>query len=130
MHRLAGVRLEVRFQAVPVEALRAFLEPIGYRFDWGPELDGIGFHWSKQPLSGSGVRATYFPDGGEGLLVVETDGRASVADAAMQDVTARLLAERFDAVSVWCATTGRAEYACGEPAEPPAPGTDPPAWYS
>jgi hypothetical protein len=31
-----------------VEAHRAFLEPIGYRFDWGPELDGIGFHRYKQ----------------------------------------------------------------------------------
>ena len=85
----------MRFQAVPVEALRAFLEPLGYRFDWGPELEGIGFHWLKPPLSDTGVRATYFPDGGEGLLVLETDGRASVADAAMQDVTARLMAERF-----------------------------------
>ena len=82
------MRLEVRFQAVPVEGLRAFLEPLGYRLDWGPELEGIGFHWLKQPLSGTGVRATYYPDGDEGLLVIETDGRASVADAAMQDVTA------------------------------------------
>jgi len=124
------MKLEVRFAAVPVEAMRAFLEPLGYRFDWGPELDGIGFHWRKQPLSGTGVRATYFPDGGEGLLVLETDGSASPADAAMQDVTARLLAERFERTSVWCATTGRAEYAGGQAAEPPAPGTDPPAWYS
>ncbi len=38
------MRLEVRFQAVPVEGLRAFLEPLGYRFDCGPELEGIGFH--------------------------------------------------------------------------------------
>lgn len=118
------------FQAVPVEALRAFLEPLGYRFDWGPELDGIGFHWKKQPLSGTGVRATYFPDRGEGLLILETDGRSSVIDAAVQDVTARLMAERFEAVSVLCATTGRAEYGGGQSAEPPAPGTDPPAWYS
>src|SRR5206468_3028461 len=29
---LDGMRLEVRFQAVPVEGLRAFLEPLGYRF--------------------------------------------------------------------------------------------------
>jgi len=124
------MKLEVRFTAVPVEALRAFLEPLGYRFEWGPELAGIGFHWLKQPLSGSGVRATYFPDEGEGLLVLETDGRASPADAVMQDVTARLLADRFDGVSVWCATTERAEYAGGQPAEPPAPGAEPPAWYS
>jgi hypothetical protein len=124
------MRLEVRFQAVPVEALRAFLEPIGYRFDWGPELEGIGFHWYKRPLSGTGVRATYFPDGEEGLLVIETDGQASVADGTMQDVTARLLAERFEGVSVWCATTERSEYAGGQTAEPPAPGVDPPAWYS
>ncbi len=124
------MRLEVRFQAIPVEGLRAFLEPLGYRFDWGPELDGIGFHWLKQPLSGTGVRATYFPDGSEGLLLLETDGKASVADATMQDVTARLLAERFESVSVWCATTDRPEYAGGQAAEPPAPGTDPPAWYS
>ena len=63
------MRLDVRFEAVPVEAMRAFLEPLGYRFDWGPELEGIGFHWQKQPLSGTGVRATYFPAGGEGLRV-------------------------------------------------------------
>jgi hypothetical protein len=124
------MRLEVRFQAVPVEGMRAFLEPLGYRFEWGPELDGIGFHWLKRPLSGTGVRATYFPDEREGLLVIETDSLASVTDAAMQDVTARLLAERFDGVSVMCATTDRAEYAGGQSAEPPAPGTDPPAWYS
>ena len=124
------MRLDVRFEAVPVEAMRAFLEPLGYRFDWGPELEGIGFHWQKQPLSGTGVRATYFPDGGEGLLVIETDGLASAADAAMQDVTARLLAERFVRASVWCATTGRAEYAGGQVAEPPAPGADPPPWYT
>jgi hypothetical protein len=124
------MRLEVRFQAVPVEGVRAFLEPLGFRFEWGPELDGIGFHWRKQPLSGSGVRATYFPDDGEGLLVIETDGQATVADATMQDVTARLMAERFEAVSVWCETTGRGEYAGGQSAEPPAPGVDPPAWYS
>jgi hypothetical protein len=124
------MRLDVRFAAVPVEAMRAFLEPLGYRFDWGPELDGIGFHWRKQPLSGTGVRATYFPDSGEGLLVIETDGRASTADAVMQDVTARLLAERFEGVSVWCATTDRGEYAGGQTADPPAPGADPPAWYS
>ena len=103
------MRLEVRFQAVPVEGLRAFLEPLGYRFDWGPELEGIGFHWLKQPLSGTGVRATYFPDGDQGLLVIETDGRASVADATMQDVTARLMAERFERASVWCPTTERSE---------------------
>ena len=72
--------LEVRFRAVPVEALRAFLEPLGFRCDWGSELDGIGFHWHKLPLSGSGVRAT------------------------------------------WCTTAGRAEYAGGQAAEPPAPG--------
>lgn len=124
------MRLEVRFQAVPVEALRAFLEPIGFRFDWGPELDGIGFHWLKQPLSGTGVRATYFPDQGEGLLVLETDGLASITDAAVQDVTARLLAERFEGVSIWCETTNQHEYAGGQSAEPPAPGVDPPAWYS
>ena len=124
------MRLEVRFQAVPVEGLRAFLEPLGYRFDWGPELEGIGFHWLKQPLSGTGVRATYFPDGDEGLLVIETDGSASVADATMQDVTARLMAERFENASVWCPTTDRREYAGGQTADPPAPGSDPPAWYS
>ena len=124
------MRLEVKFDAVPVEAMRAFLEPLGYRFDWGPELDGIGFHWRKQPLSGSGVRATYFPDDERGLLALEVDGQASVADAQMQDVTARLLAERFEHVSVWCATTERAEYAGGQSAEPPAPGAEPPAWYS
>ncbi len=84
------MRLEVRFSAIPVEGLRAFLEPLGYRFDWGPELDGIGFHWLKQPLSGTGVRATYFTEEQEGLLVIETDARASVTDAAVQDVTARL----------------------------------------
>src|SRR4249920_1555006 len=66
-HYPSHVRLDVRFAAVPVEAMRAFLEPLGYRFDWGPELDGIGFHWRKQPLSGTGVRATYFPDGSGGL---------------------------------------------------------------
>lgn len=124
------MKLEVRFEAVPVEAMRAFLEPLGYRFDWGPELDGIGFHWRKQPLSGTGVRATYFPDAGEGLLTIETDGRASAADAAMQDVTARLLAERFERVSVWCATTERIEYAGGQPADPSALGVDSSAWYS
>ena len=124
------MRLDVRFEAVPVEAMRAFLEPLGYRFDWGPELEGIGFHWQKQPLSGTGVRATYFPDGGEGLLVIETDRLASAADAAVQDVTARLLAERFVRASVWCATTGRPEYAGGQVAEPPAPGADPPSWYT
>jgi hypothetical protein len=53
-----------------------------------------------------------------------------VVDAAMQDVTARLLAERFDGASIWCATTDRAEYGGGQTAEPPAPGVDPPAWYS
>jgi hypothetical protein len=124
------VRLEVRFQAIPVEGLRAFMEPLGYPFDWGPELDGIGFQWLKRPLSGTGVRATYFPDDGDGLLVLETDGQASVTDAAVQDVTARLVAERFEHTSVWCATTERAEYAGGQTAEPPAPGSDPPAWYS
>jgi hypothetical protein len=124
------MRLEVRFQAVPVEGMRAFLEPLGYRMEWGPELDGIGFQWLKQPLSGTGVRATYFPDSGDGLLVIETDGRASVADASVQDVTARLMAERFDQVAVWCETTGRPEYAGGQSADPPAPGIDPPSWYS
>jgi hypothetical protein len=125
------MRLDVRFQAVPVEALRAFLEPLGYRLDWGPEMDGISFHWLKRPLSGTGVRATYCPDDHDGLLAIETDGLASVTDAALQDVTARLLAERFDGpVSVWCSTTGRSEYAGGQDADPPAPGTDPPAWYS
>ena len=67
---------------------------------------------------------------GAGLLVIETDARASVTDAAVQDVTARLMAERFESVSVWCATTERPEYAGGQAAEPPAPGVDPPAWYS
>ena len=75
------------------------------------------------------MRAIYFPDDGDGLLVLETDGQATVADATMQDVTARLLAERFEGVSVWCATTERSEYAGGQTAEPPAPGVDPPAWY-
>ena len=127
------MKLEVRFQAVPVEAIRAFLEPLGYRFDWGPELDGIGFHWRKLPLSGTGVRATYFPDAGEGLLTIETDGRASVTDAAVQDVTARLLAERLEGVQVWCPDTGRAEYAAARaptrprPAPTRRPGTRRPA---
>jgi hypothetical protein len=31
---------------------------------------------------------------------------------------------------VWCATTERIEYAGGQSADPPAPGRDPPAWYS
>ena len=124
------MRLEVRFHAVPVEGVRAFLEPLGYRFEWGPELEGIGFVWNKRPLSGTGVRATYFTEDAEGLLVIETDGRASVTDATMQDVTARLMAERFEGSSVWCATTGRPEYAGGQSADPPAPGVDPPAWYS
>jgi len=39
------VRLDIRVHAVPVEAMRAFLEPLGYRFDRGPEVDGIGSHW-------------------------------------------------------------------------------------
>jgi len=124
------MRLAVRVHAVPVEGLRAFLEPLGYRFEWGPELDGIGFFWSKQPLSGTGVRATYFTEDMDGLLVIETDGMASVTDATMQDVTARLMAERFEGASVWCASTGRPEYAGGQSADPPAPGVDPPAWYS
>ena len=124
------VRLDVHLDAVPVEAMRAFLEPLGYRFEWGPELDGIGFHWHKQPLSDTGVRATYFPDRDPALLTIETDGRASVVDASMQDVTARLLAERFSGVSIRCAPTGRAEYGGGQPADPPAPGREPPAWYS
>jgi len=124
------MELDVRFTAVPVEAMRAFLEPLGYRFEWGPELEGIGFHWQKQPLSGSGVRATYFPDGEKGRLVIETDGLASATDAAMQDVTARLLAERFDEASIWCMTTERHEYAGGQASDPPAPGSEPPAWYS
>jgi hypothetical protein len=124
------VRLDVEFDPVPVEAMRAFLEPLGYRFEWGPELDGIGFHWLKQPLSGTGVRATYFSEREPALLVIETDGRASVVDASMQDVTARLLAERFAGVAIRCETTGRAEYAGGQPADPPAPGREPPAWYS
>lgn len=106
------------------------LEPLGYRMEWGPELEGIGFHWHKQPLSGSGVRAAYLAESDEALLTIETDGRASVADAAMQDVTARLLAERLDGVGIVCADTGRAEYAGGQSAEPPAPGREPPAWYS
>lgn len=106
------------------------LEPIGYRMEWGPELEGIGFHWLKQPLSGTGVRATYFPDSGDGLLVIETDGRATVTDAAVQDVTARLLAERLEGVSILCQTTGRSEYTGGQSADPPAPGAEPPAWYS
>jgi hypothetical protein len=124
------VRLELRFPAVPVEAVRMALEPLGYRMEWGPELEGIGFHWHKQPLSGSGVRASYLAESDEGLVAIETDGRASVTDAAMQDVTARLLAERLDGVSILCADTGRAEYACGQTADPPAPGREPPAWYS
>jgi hypothetical protein len=129
------MRLELRFPAVPVEAVRMALEPLGYRLEWGPELEGIGFHWRKPPLSGTGVRIAYHPhpegeDGREALLQIETDGRASVTDAAFQDVTARLLAERLDGVRVRCADTGRAEYAGGQPAEPPAPGAEPPAWYS
>jgi hypothetical protein len=127
------MRLELRFPAVPVEAVRMALEPLGFRLEWGPELDGIGFHWRKPPLSGTGVRAAYHPEGEgghEALLELVTDGRASPTDAAVQDVTARLLAERLDGVRVWCADTGRAEYAGGQSAEPPAPGGDPPAWYS
>jgi hypothetical protein len=124
------VRLELRFPAVPVEAVRMALEPLGYRMEWGPELEGIGFHWQKQPLSGSGVRASYLAEDDEALVAIETDARASVTDAAMQDVTARLLAERLDGVSILCVDTGRAEYAGGQSAEPPAPGREPPAWYS
>ena len=124
------MRLELRFPAVPVEAVRMALEPLGYRMEWGPELEGIGFHWRKQPLSGSGVRASYLAEGDEGLLVIITDREASPADAAMQDITARLLAERLDGATVWCADTGRAEYAGGQTADPPAPGREPPAWYS
>ena len=124
------MRLELRFAAVPVEAMRAFLEPLGYRMDWAPETDGVGFVWQKLPLSGSGVRADYHADDDDPRLVLETDGRASVVDATMQDVTARLLAERFESVQVWCVTTGREEYAGGQSAQPPAPGVDPPRWYS
>jgi hypothetical protein len=128
------MRLEVAAQAVPVEAMRAFLEPLGYRLDWAPETDGIGFHWRKPPLSGTGVRASYYADRGErpgeALLVVETDGRASPTDEAIRDVTARLMAERFEAVRVWCPTLDRAAYGAGQDADPPAPGREPPAWYS
>jgi hypothetical protein len=124
------MRLELRFPAVPVEAVRMALEPLGYRMEWGPELEGIGFHWRKQPLSGSGVRASYLADGSDGLLAIVTDREASPADAAMQDITARLLAERLDGARVWCADTGREEYAGGQSADPPAPGREPPAWYS
>jgi hypothetical protein len=124
------MRLEVRFAAVPVEAMRAFLEPLGFELDWDPEADGVGFLWRKPPLSGSGVRALHHPEGEQGLLVIETDEEASAADAAMQDVAARLLAERFEDVAVWCRTTERAEYAGGESADPPAPGHDLPRWYS
>jgi hypothetical protein len=124
------VRLEVRFAPVPVEALRAFLEPLGYALDWDPEADAVGFHWRKPPLSGSGVRAWHFPEGEEALLVLETDERSSAVDAGVRDVTARLLAERFDDVSVWCATSERAEYGGGQSAEPPAPGDELPRWYS
>jgi len=46
------------------------------------------------------------------------------------DVTARLLAERFDEASIWCMTTERQEYAGGQASDPPAPGSEPPAWYS
>jgi hypothetical protein len=85
----------------------------------------------RQASSPSVYRKTMpIPDGDEGLLLIETDGRASPADVVMQDVTARLLAERFERASVWCATTGRPEYGGGQPADPPAPGSDPPAWYS
>jgi hypothetical protein len=124
------VRLELQFPAVPVEAVRMALEPLGYRMEWGPELEGIGFHWRKLPLSGSGVRASYLADGDDGLLAITTDREASPADAAMQDITARLLAERLDGATVWCADTGRSEYAGGQSADPPAPGREPPAWYS
>jgi hypothetical protein len=48
----------------------------------------------------------------------------------MQDITARLLAERLEGAVVWCADTGRTEYAGGQSADPPAPGREPPAWYS
>jgi hypothetical protein len=124
------VRLELQFPAVPVEAVRMALEPLGYRMEWGPELEGIGFHWRKLPLSGSGVRASYLADGDDGLLAITTDREASPADAAMQDITARLLAERLDGATVWCADTGRSEYVGGQSADPPAPGREPPAWYS
>ena len=61
--------------------------------------------------------------------MLETDGLASITDAAVQDVTARPLAERFEG-SHWCETTSQHEYAGGQSAEPPAPRVDPPAWYS
>ncbi|MGN6380783.1 MAG: hypothetical protein ACTHNU_17665, partial [Gaiellales bacterium] len=64
------MRLELRFPAVPVEAVRMALEPLGYRMEWGPELEGIGFHWQKRPLSGTGVRASYLADGAQGLLAI------------------------------------------------------------
>jgi hypothetical protein len=38
------------------------------------------------------------------------------------------MAERFEGAAVWCATTGRAEYAGGQSAEPPAPGGEPAIW--
>jgi hypothetical protein len=129
------VRLELRFAALPVEAVRMALEPLGYRLDWAPETDGIGFVWRKLPLSGTGVRAAYYPEGpadepGRGLLVLDTDVLATETDEAMRDVTARLLAERLEGVRIRCTATGRAEYGGGQPADPPAPRSEPPAWYS
>jgi hypothetical protein len=128
------IRLEVAIAPVPVEAVRAFLEPLGYRLDWAPETDGIGFAWQKPPLSETGVRAAYYPQAGddpdEAVLVLETDGRASAVDDAVRDVTARLMAERFDGARVWCATSGRAAYGGGQAAVPPAPRWEPPRWYS
>jgi hypothetical protein len=129
------VRLELRFPALPVEAVRMALEPLGYRLDWAPETDGVGFVWRKLPLSGTGVRAAYYADGGRGgedaaLLLLETDGRASPTDDAVRDVTARLLAERFEGVRIRQAGTGLAAYGGGQPACPPAPRSDPPAWYT
>ena len=116
---------------MPVEGLRAFLEPLGYRLDWGTGAGRDRVSLAEAAAVGHGRAGDVpFPDDGEGLLVIETDGQASVADATMQDVTARLLAERFDGVSIWCETTGRGEYAGGHTADPPAPGVDPPGWYS
>jgi len=129
---LARLLADPRVRPLPLRELAA-TDPegrvlVGLRHDVDDRLDSA-LRMAELEYR-RGVRATYFPDGGEGLLTIETDGQASPADAAMQDVTARVLAERFERASVWCATTGRAEYAGGQAAEPPAPGTDPPAWYS
>ena len=76
------MRLEVRFTAVPVEGMRAFLEPLGYRFDWGPELDGIGFHWRNRTEAVS----LYCPRRhAERAQEMETTARPSASTAAFHE---------------------------------------------